>query len=326
MPGEAARLFNAAIDAASISALDEVGFFDALKAQGRLDLDAYCAAEDLDRPSIEAMLHGLQCFDVVTLADDRGSVVPGAAFDDVFRNKGYFLWLVRGYGRMLENFGTILRNGARTGDYYERDGAYIARAGKDYGGQFVDADFDTVLAQAPFAKAADLGCGSAGRLIGLLERDPALRGVGVERNAGAVEVARGLVADAGLADRLEIVHADVGALEAHRAFADVDLVFSFFMAHDLWPREQCKVALDNIHAVFPNTARFLLCDTYRSDAAATPDYPIFTLGFEVTHAMMGQYVPNVAEWLDLFGDTNWSVAGQHPIGIPYSCVFDLRRD
>ena len=54
--------------------------------------------------------------------------------------------------------------------------------------------------------------------------------------------------------------------------------------------------------------------------------PIFTLGFEVTHAAMGQSVPSHQDWLDLFEETAWTLGDEYPIGIPFSCIFDLRRD
>ena len=325
MSGAAGRVFNATINAASISALDEIGFFDDLRGSGTIDTEAYATENDLDCASLESMLHGLACEGVFAFEREAHSVKPGAAFEDVFKNKGYFLWLVRGYGRMMESFGTILRNENRHGEYYERNGAYIARAGRDYGAQFVDRYFSEVLESRPYRRAADLGCGSAERIINLAKQRDDFSAVGVERNAGAVDVARSSIADAGLAERVSVVHADVATLAPRPEFDEVDVVFTFFMAHDLWPRENCLEALNRIHDAFPASERLLLCDTYRSDAPASPDLPIFTLGFEVTHAFMGQRIPNVAEWIDLFEDTAWRLEGRHDIGIPFSCVFDLRK-
>ncbi|WP_336216872.1 2-ketoarginine methyltransferase [Nonomuraea sp. LPB2021202275-12-8] len=50
----------------------------------------------------------------------------------------------------------------------------------------------------------DLGCGDAAFLVELCKMRPEIRGVGVDPDAGSVELARRRVADAGLADRITI--------------------------------------------------------------------------------------------------------------------------
>ena len=45
---------------------------------------------------------------------------------------------------------------------------------------------------------------------------------------------------------------------------------------------------------------------------------------EFTHMVMNDYVPTFDEWMKLFKDSNWECAESHPIGIPHSCIFDLR--
>jgi hypothetical protein len=114
--------------------------------------------------------------------------------------------------------------------------------------------------------------------------------------------ARKAVEEAGLVDRIEIVHGDISALEAGR-FPGFGLVFSFFLGHDLWPKEDCVRALDSLRSAFPDVRNFLLSDTYRSERVTHADTPIFTLGFEHTHALMDQYIPSVEEWRATFAET-----------------------
>jgi hypothetical protein len=225
---------------------------------------------------------------------------------------------------MLETLADIAREESRRGDFAGRDPRYIAIAGRDYGARFVEGEFRRTLAAFPFHTVCDLGCGSADRLIRLLRDHPEARGIGVELHPGTVALAREAVERSGLAARLRIVEADIARVEPDPGFAQVDLLLAFFNGHDLWPRERCRAALDRIHAAFPAARRFLLCDTWRSDLEAAAEPPTFTLGFELTHAAMGQYVPSAPEWRELFAETSWRLAGEHPIGIPFSTIFDLR--
>jgi hypothetical protein len=104
----------------------------------------------------------------------------------------------------------------------------------------------------------------------------------------------------------------------------VDVIFSFFIGHDLWPRADCLLTLARLRSAFPGARRFLLADTYRSDLPPADEAPIFTLAFETTHAVMGQYVPSLQEWDALFSESVWTCVGQRALDIPFSVIFDLR--
>ena len=324
MTSETARIFNSAIGASAIAATFEFGLFEELKANGTVDLEEFCDRRDLTCWSVTSVLQVLHCFDIVAISPDRKTARRGSLFAETYQDKGYFLWLMRGYGNLLHNLATIVKNGDCTLEGIGRDGKYIAMAGRDYGARFVDPHFTEMLGEEPYQVAADLGCGSAERLINLAKSHPTFRGVGVEVNKGAVDLARRSIKQAGLDDRVQVVHSDVKNLIAQPEFSEVEVLFCFFMGHDLWPRPNCLKALRSIRSAFPRVRRFLFCDTYRSDLPMPGDVPIFTLGFEFTHALMGQFIPSLAEWEDLFEESGWSCVGRRDISIPFSSIFDLR--
>jgi len=324
MNPETTSVFNAAIGASAIAASFELGLFDALPEQGSLDLETFCEERDLYVWSVASVLEVLQVYGVAEVAPDRKSAKRGAKFAAANEDKGYFLWLMRGYGHLLHNLATIVQTSNCTMEGIGRDGKYIAMAGRDYGANFVDPHFNTMMDEEPFQVAADLGCGSAERLINLAKTRPAFRGVGVEVNRGAVDLARRSIHQAGLDERVKIVHFDVKNLVYQPEFEDVEVLFCFFMGHDLWPRPNCLKAFKSIRGAFPNLKRFLFSDTYRAEDAIDGEPPIFTLGFEFTHALMGQYIPTRTEWESLFTEAGWNCHGRRDIGIPYSSIFDLR--
>jgi len=324
MVNETARIFNSAIGASAIAASFELGILEEIQASDPLDVEAFCDRREVSVWSVGSILNVLHRFDIVALSPDRKSVSRGPGFEDTFDNKGYFLWLMRGYGNLLHNLASIVEEGNCTTEGIGRDGKYIAMAGRDYGARFVDEQFTRVMDEEPFQVAADLGCGSAERLLKLARARPDFRGVGVEINKGAVDLARRSIRQAGLEDRVKIVHFDVKNLTYQPEFDDVEVLFCFFMGHDLWPRPNCLKAFRSIRGAFPNLKRFLFSDTYRSDLPAPGDVPIFTLGFEFTHELMGQYIPSLAEWEGLFEEAGWVCKGRHDLSIAYSSIFDLR--
>lgn len=311
--------FNGMVAAAAISAAFELGLLHELRQSASLSAQKFAEVHDLDLLPLNGLCGVLEHAQILHLRGD--TITPGPEFTDAWLNKGYFLWLVRGYGDVLRRTAELCHVSAGSAARQIRDGGWIASAGKDYGEHFVDPVLSAVMSDAGFTNVADLGCGSAGRLIELATHHPGGRFVGVEVNPGAADVARDAVHQAGLADRIQIVNADIAKLEAGQ-FPGIDLMMSFFLGHDLWPEEDCARTLRRLRAAFPDARTFLLSDTYMSPQGQS-EIPIFTLGFEFTHALMRQYIPSLEEWRSFFATSEWRLAAVHDLAIPYSAIFEL---
>ncbi|MGQ0841950.1 methyltransferase domain-containing protein [Actinokineospora sp.] len=319
----AASLYNAYATSSAVCAAVQTGLLDAVHQDLKVDIEEFAAAGDLDSYVLRGVWEALAREQILSVVQAEPLIITkGAEFDDIWLNKGYFLWLVRGYGDMLSRVGELAHNSARAGVFGARNGRAIAQAGKDYGAHFVCPIVNDLIAGLDFEVLADLGCGSANRIIQLAGRYPTKRFIGVEVDSGAVDVARAAVAAANLSDRVEIVQDDVRKLRERPEYAHVDTVLSFFLGHDFWPREDCLATLDQIRVRLPRARDFLLSDTYHS-ASVTPDPPIFTSGFELTHAVMGQRVPTIEQWVDLFEDSVWELRSRTALDIAYSEIFHL---
>ncbi|MEU6788770.1 class I SAM-dependent methyltransferase [Nonomuraea angiospora] len=321
----ATTIFNGYVTAAAVCAMTESGLLDEIHDHDKSDVDAFVADHDLHELSTHGLVDVLVRAAVLDrLQADPLIVAKGQEFDDFWRNKGYFLWLVRGYGEMLSKAGELCADVLTSAERMTmRDGAAIARAGKDYGGEYVDPVVDGIIADLDFTCLADLGCGSANRIIRLARAHPGKRFLGVERDTGAVAVARRAVEEAGLATRITIVHDDVQRLLDQPEYGEVDATISFFLGHDFWPRESCLDTLALIRRRMPAVRNFLLSDTYVESGARHGEAPVFTLGFELTHALMGQRVPTADQWCELFEDSAWRLERRTELGIAHSEVFHL---
>lgn len=319
-------LFNSALTTFAISATDELGFLDELHDAAKVDVQAFQDQRDLHGPSLLALLEVLAQAGVVEPVGTNPVILTaGPEFDEVWLNKGYFRWLIRGYGRMLSQAADFCDPSFRasTNPMAHRDGGNIAIAGKDYGSHFVDPVVERLVDDLSFDVAIDLGCGSANRVIRLAERLPDKHFIGVDMDAGAVRVAREAVKAAGLTDRITVIHDDVRDPSDHPEYATAEVAFSFFLGHDFWPRDNCLHTLRRLRHRLPKVTDFLFSDTHRSPGLDGGQPPVFTLGFELTHALMGQHVPTADEWLDLFEDSVWRLRDRRPLGIAYSDIFHL---
>jgi SAM-dependent methyltransferase len=297
--------FNGAVASAAISAAWQIGLLDELTGDAAVDLGDFAAEHDLHTPTVAAIAFALSARMIVDLDRDASVARPGPAFAETYRTKGLYLWLTGGSGNIFTALPELVSRQDRTHRRLERDAATIGVACRDVARTLLDPTVDELLADVTFRTVADLGCGSADRIIALARRHERARAIGVDIAPGALAVAGKAVAEAGLTDRVSLIRDDALDLGAHPGYAEVDLLMSFLMGHDFWPREECVRRLRRLREVFPRAGTFILADTARSSDVRGADIPLFTPGFELIHAVMDQYLPTLAEWDSVLAESGW---------------------
>jgi SAM-dependent methyltransferase len=303
----AATIYNSAVAAWAIAAAWEIGALDELARSRTLDAESFAARLGLDAAATVGMFRALASVGVVRR---HGAIVVAAdAFDEVYRYKSFFHWLSRGSAELFRQMPSALVSRNRVGHFYQRDAAAIAYACREidelcYAPTFWEAmgrlDFDV-------SHVADLGCGSGGRVLDVLARYPRARGVGIDIARPALDAAWADSSAAGMSDRVTFIEADVLDLDERPEFADVELITCFMMGHDFWPRENCVATFRRFRKVFPSARRLLLGDATRTSEIPDSDLPVFTLGFELGHDLMGVFLPTVADWESVFDEAGWKL-------------------
>ncbi|MBC2874300.1 MULTISPECIES: class I SAM-dependent methyltransferase [Streptomyces] len=319
-----ARIYNSAVAAWAIGAAWEVGALDELQERGSLDTAEFAARHDLDPASTLGMFRALASVGVVRRDGTR--VVPAEDFAEIHRTRSLFHWLMNGSGELFRQMPSVLRNENRAGTFYQRDPVAIARSCKEISVFCYDPWFWRAMEGLDFdvRVAADLGCGSGERLMQILRRHPDARGLGVDIAGDSLKVAAADAADAGLAGRLSFVEADMLTMDPRPEFTEVDLLTCFMAGHDFWPREQCVATLARLRELFPNARRFLLGDATRSVGVPDAEMPVFMLGFEVAHDLMGTFMPTMADWEGVFAESGWRLRHKHDIGmVANEVIFEL---
>ncbi|KAI1745023.1 methyltransferase MppJ [Xylaria scruposa] len=314
-----ASIFNSALAAPGIGAAWELGILDELREKKRLNVEEYSSKHDLHLLSIQGLVTVLVT--VKVLARDQNEIVAGNLFEEAYQAKSLFHWMNLGQGNLFPRMQYILRNGNREGEYYTRDPAAISYACRDINAQYVDPTFWAAMDSLnyTFSEVVDLGCGSGGRLMQILDRYPKVKGLGIDIAAPSTKVAQDEAADHGYGNRLAFSEGDVLKLSYRDEFANVDLLNCFLMGHDFWPRENCIDTLRRIRESFPKARRFLLGDATRfvlhggdsKYGLTEADIPVFTLGFEFAHAMMGVTIPSLDDWDGVFAEGGWRCVKRH---------------
>ncbi|MDM4719668.1 class I SAM-dependent methyltransferase [Micromonospora sp. WMMA1363] len=317
-------IFNSAVGAWAIAAAWEIGMLDELKTTKEVNAVEFAAAHGLDAASMVGLSRALAAVEVV---EREGTVVRVSSnFDETYRTKSFFHWLVRGSAEIFRQMPHSLIKRNRVGAYYQRDSAAIAYACREINELCYDSTFWAAIARLGYdvGVVADLGCGSGGRVIDVLNRYPSARGIGVDIARPALENARLDAATAGLAKRTTFLEADVLDLQPRPEFADVDLVTCFMMGHDFWPKDRCVATLRRLRECFPAARRLLLGDATRVEGVADTDLPIFVLGFELGHDLMDITLPTIAEWEGVFEEGGWHLVRTNRIEMTVGeVIFEL---
>jgi SAM-dependent methyltransferase len=126
--------------------------------------------------------------------------------------------------------------GAPPGDYLRTTGAVIARASRLVEPVLAPLVRSLVAQRRP-RRLLDVGCGTGVYLAHAATANPQLTGVGIDLDAGVVDLARTRLAEAGLAERFQVRHADVRSAELPAASFDLVLLFQnvYYFAEDERP-------------------------------------------------------------------------------------------
>ena len=127
--------------------------------------------------------------------------------------------------------------GAPPGDYLGATGAVIARASRLVEPALTPLVRSVVAERRP-RRVLDVGCGTGVYLVHAASAGgPQLTGLGVDLDAAVVELARQRLADARLADRFDVRHADIRAATLPEASFDLVLLFQniYYFAEDQRP-------------------------------------------------------------------------------------------
>ncbi|MFI5642198.1 class I SAM-dependent methyltransferase [Streptomyces goshikiensis] len=318
-----ASIYNSAVAAWAIAALWEIGALDELHRNRTLDAADFAGRRGLDVQSTTGLFRALSAVGLVLR--DGAVVTPLDGFDEMYRDKSFFHWLGRGSAELFQQIPAVLRTENRTGDYYRRDPAAIAYACREIDQVTYAPTFRAALDRVdfPFTRVADLGCGSGARLMQILDRYPGTTGIGVDIAQPSIDVAVKEAAEAGFAERAEFLQGDVLRLERRPEYDDVELLTCFMMGHDFWPRENCVATLRRLREVFPAARRLLIGDATRTSLPDT-ELPVFTLGFELGHDLMGTFLPTIEDWQSVFEEGGWELVRTNRIEMTVGeVIFEL---
>lgn len=322
--------FNGYVAAQVVFALDRLGLLEELLEHGQADIRAAAVRIGADPLMLGELLRAAQACGYVTLTDGIAVITPTGR--DVGFMRGYFTWAVGGYANLFSNITGLISGDRRFNSDIFRDEAMVALGSGQNDRAFMASTVDAVLGQLDFTVIADLGSGISARLCRVAAARDGVRGVGLDISDAATRLAQDAIRRAGLDRNVQALRADVlGVIkgtEKHPVLAEVDAVMSFFLLHDLLaaPDTRSRV-MPGLREAFPMARTFVLADTMiRPAQPGDATLPVFSIGYELAHALMGVPLHAKDTYETLFARAGLRTRQVLPFGTPHSWLYVLEAD
>lgn len=244
---------------------------------------------------------------------------------DLYRERGYLLWLAGGYGDALNALDTLLTKEQKFGVDVERDLRWVAVGSALIGAADLRAELLEILDSIEFSTIADIGCGNGHFLIDLCQVTDA-DGVGYDISPASCTEARREVAKAGLADRISIVEVDATDVESVPRLEEVQLVIAFFFMHEMLEHGKDTLVhyLSGLFRRLPAGAYVLTAEIAPPERSAdTAEY--FSPEYVYTQALMSQHMMSGEDWGGTFAKAGFEVARIVPGRLPGSRLVLVRK-
>ncbi|HVB41355.1 MAG TPA: class I SAM-dependent methyltransferase [Streptosporangiaceae bacterium] len=310
-----------AADLAAVAALmemaDHLGIFHLLEAGGQVTAAGLAAEAAVPEFGMAAFAEALAAAALLEPTGESGVFTVADDFAQRTYEAGYLSWSLNANRPYIENITEFMRDPDGASRKYQRDGREVAVSSRWIGSQgFYPAAISAIVAARP-SRIVDLGAGAAGLLIRLLDMLPGCTGLALDISAGACREAERRAADAGLADRLEVVERSVESLARDPGpIIGADVIHAGFVFHDVLQQG------DVFDRVLKSCHGALRPDGIMAISDAVPYAPAererrFSALFTYLHSgFMGVRLPSEEEWISKFTGAGFSRAECVPHRFP----------
>lgn len=268
------------------------------------------SVEDRDRAAANLLVSSLRYLALRGVTRESAGTFTLTGYGQaVYRDRGFLLWLARGYGDSMAQLDALVTGEKHYGEDVGRDGRWVADGTTLMARRYVLPGAMALLGRLSFGNVLDLGSGNARFLISLC-RATGARGIGVDVSPTAHAEAEKAVAESGLNDKIRLVLGDVTAVDGIPGLADVDLVVAFYLLHEFLTdghdHDSLTAFLSSLSRRLPPGAGMVIGEL-EPPAEGIEEQP-FLPEYSYIHAVMRQRLLTADDWSQVLYKGGFEVA------------------
>ncbi len=304
----------------TLNALLNVGLLDEMARQPAVDVDAFAAERGLDARLLRSLCDYLYALGFLERAPqgyalaDNGRLVQGAL------SGAYHI--VYAYEDIFHNLEALLRREKVYGVDVHRRAGFVARGSGAIGQMLAFPMMAEAIRRRRFQSILDLGCGDAAFLIDLCQREPAVRGVGLDIAPEAIALGRQRVAEQGLDGRIDLRLGDIAELATLRdELPAIDAATSVYVLHEF--QDRIVEILQRLRMALPGTP-LLVCEVIRHTPEELRRRPGNISEIQLFHELSNQRLLTRAEWRERFALAGFSRIDEDYLEPVRTCIYQVQ--
>ncbi|MEZ4767675.1 MAG: class I SAM-dependent methyltransferase [Caldilineales bacterium] len=302
-------------------ALIDVGFIDALAAGDTISVGSFARSENLDATILQSLcdyayeLGYLDRRDPGYMLSQKGVLVNELI-------KGALL-SVHAYADIFNNLDSLLRGESAYGVNITRKSKYVA-IGSGYSAQVLAIPvLSRLLLEHKRTRILDLACGDATFLVNMCASSPQFSGYGVDIAPEAVEAGNQQLAARGFKDRVQLVVADMFAMDG--SFGEVgaiDATTCVYALHEFLSddNERLMSLLRKYRTRFPGVP-LVVCEVIRHSPAELRSKPGGVMEIQLLHDLSNQRLATRGEWQEIFRQAGFANVDETYLDFARTAVF-----
>jgi ubiquinone/menaquinone biosynthesis C-methylase UbiE len=307
-----------------MQALFNVGFFEEMCKNGKVNVDSFTETKNLDNNILTAI-----CDSLVAL-----SILKKQSSDYMLDSKGRILvdvasgWFVGAYGyeEVFHYLEALLRKEKTYGKDIYRRPDFVCRGSGDIERLIYFPLAIDMIACDGFKNVLDLGCGDGTFLRNMCESNNELRGYGIDIAEEAIEEGKEKLKTANLQDRIQLFALDISKIETiPDPLEDIDVGITFFVLHELLFTSKDRVLklLGSFRRMFPDVP-LIVFEAIRATPDEMHEKPGMAVQYLLQHEITHQKLVYREEWKELFKTAGFRSIEERYLKFARTSIFFIR--
>lgn len=307
----------------AIIALFNVGFFDEIKEQQTVNLDAFATERGLDPGILGILCDYLFSLRILRRAGEQYALgAKGRLIVDASSGVFYHIYA---YEDVFDHLEALLRQEKAYGTDITRRPEFVAKSSGQMGRLLAFPVVTDLLTRNGYERILDLACGDATFLIDLCQNQDHLEGYGIDIAPEGIALGQRRAEQYNLQDRIHLFVEDLFNIDKIAdQFREVDVATCIYVLHEFLSisKEQTLDFLGKFKSSFAGIP-LIVCEVVRHTPEELRAKPGGLIEIQLTHDLSKQSLFSRKDWQALFREAGFADVRENYLDFARTVVYTV---